>query len=114
MDVDMTVENAWDSLLRFVMDLLKYGMRLQKNAQEQISAAHNNDVEIVSNTVLSSWPIEEDFMKNGIKEPINNIDNSEHILSRLSLEKDREKNEKLLLSTETIRTLHVSEVQPEG
>lgn len=34
-DVDSFIENAWDSLLRFIMDLLKLGMRIEKESVER-------------------------------------------------------------------------------
>jgi len=40
-DVDSFIENAWDSLLRFVMDLLKLGMRIEK---ENVERENHRDI----------------------------------------------------------------------
>lgn len=127
MDIEADVENAWDSLFRFVMDLLKYGLRLERDAQEK--QAKNNGIEtaIQNSNPVSAWPLEENFADSDF-----NICDKFQILPPSSSSSDKSNKNSTVISsfpsnntedsqandkkssTSTIMTLHVSETQPEG
>uniref|UniRef100_A0A7M5XFD5 Globin domain-containing protein n=2 Tax=Clytia hemisphaerica TaxID=252671 RepID=A0A7M5XFD5_9CNID len=93
MDVDSSVENAWDSLLRFVMDLLKLGMRMEKEAQEKESL----------NKGYNTEELLEKAQDGG--EALDENENSAPMPLALINEDD---------STSSVRTFHVAEADPDG
>ena len=138
LDIDAGVENAWDSLFRFVMDLLKYGMRLERDSQEKecdnnnTNNNNNNDngIETAIQNInpVSTSPGENDFSDSdgvSICEKSRNLSrlssetNSKHsiVVTPLSTNgtDDSETNDDdEKSSTSTIWTLHITEASPEG
>ena len=141
LDIDAGVENAWDSLFRFVMDLLKYGMRLERDSQEKECDNNNtnnnnnnnnndNGIETAIQNInpVSTSPGEKDFSDSdgvSICEKSRNLSrlssetNSKHSIvvtpfSSNGTEDSETNDDDEKSSTSTIRTLHITEASPEG
>ena len=135
LDIDAGVENAWDSVFRFVMDLLKYGMRLERDSQEKEGNNNNNnnndngiETAIQNINPVSVPPGEKDFSDSdgvSICEKSRNLSrlssetNSKHSIvvtpfSSNGTEDSETNDDDEKSSTSTIRTLHISEASPEG
>ena len=105
-DVDSSIENAWDSLLRFVMGLLKMGMRIEK---ESIERRKDNEAFTIENT---DEAIE---IEKQTKENLDVDINSDNINSNNKQDSDQDRlvvsdNE----SSNVVRTFYVAEADSYG